>query len=335
MLVQERIWRGQGKSYHRVLPEALALTQRSCTAELQRVITDFGLDHSFAKGAKKLREHYGFDLPVSSIRNYTECNAKRIAEESAQQESDSNRLPADGVEKLIGETDGSMIAFVHFKGTKADTRKNRKVEYREVRLCATQASGSERTIYRAGIDSPEKIGQLWKCCAKEAGRGVNSFVHTVGDGATWIEQQARNELGADRVLLDFYHLCEYLKAAEQSCSGNSRWFATQKNRLKRNRSDLVIEELTSHLEPEHLPDCDAPVRCAHRYMTNRPDQLDYQGTIKQELPIGSGLIESGHKHVIQARMKIAGAAWDKENAQAIIKTRARRESGVWEEFWNN
>ena len=160
-------------------------------------------------------------------------------------------------------------------------------------------------------------------------------MHTVGDGATWIEQQARNELGADRVLLDFYHLCEYLKAAEQSCSGNSRWFATQKNRLKRNRSDLVIEELTSHLEPEHLPDCDAPVRCAHRYMTNRPDQLDYQGTIKQELPIGSGLIESGHKHVIQARMKIAGAAWDKENAQAIIKTRARRESGVWEEFWNN
>ena len=109
---------------------------------------------------------------------------------------------------------------------------------------------------------------------------------------------------------------------------------TQKKRLKRNRSDLVIAELALHLEPKHLLDQDAPVRCAHRYLRNRTELLDYQGTQEQKLPIGSGLIESGHKHVIQFRMKIAGAAWALENADALIQTRARKASGSWTCFWN-
>ncbi len=36
--------------------------------------------------------------------------------------------------------------------------------------------------------------------------------------------------------------------------------------------------------------------------------LDYPGAISRDLPIGSGLIESGHKHVLQARLKKAGSA---------------------------
>ncbi|MDQ8209899.1 ISKra4 family transposase, partial [Coraliomargarita sp. SDUM461003] len=106
------------------------------------------------------------------------------------------------------------------------------------------------------------IGRIWAQCTKESGRGKDSFVHVVGDGATWIEQQARSELNADRILLDFYHVCDYLGAAREHCASNSRWMTTQKNRLKRNRSDLVIAELASHLEPKHLPDEDAPTRCA-------------------------------------------------------------------------
>jgi hypothetical protein len=31
--------------------------------------------------------------------------------------------------------------------------------------------------------------------------------------------------------------------------------------------------------------------------------------LKLGLPIGSGMIESGHRHVLHARLKKAGAAW--------------------------
>jgi hypothetical protein len=86
---------------------------------------------------------------------------------------------------------------------------------------------------------------------------------------------------------------------------------------------------------DHLPDLKAPVRCAYRYLSNRLDQIDYKNSIEQGLPIGSGLIESGHKHVIQAGMKIAGAAWSPPVADAMIQTRAHRASGLWQEFWKN
>lgn len=333
--VQERIWRSSSSSYHRLLPNLLGISHRGYTWELQRAVTDFGLDHSFAAARGKLIEHYGVELPVSSIRKCAEANAQRIAQESSKQEGSANCLPPDGVKQLVAEVDGSMVPFVYFEGKAADRRRNRKVEYREVRLCATQAAGRTCTNYRAGIGSPEQIGHIWKQCAKESGRGANSFVHAVGDGATWIEQQARCELNADRILLDFYHVCDYLGAAREHCASNGRWLTTQKNRLKRNRYDLVIAELASHLEAEHLPDQEAPARCAHRYLSNRTEQLDYKGARKQELPIGSGLIESGHKHVIQARMKIAGAAWSHDNADAFIQTRARRASGSWNCFWMN
>ena len=111
------------------------------------------------------------------------------------------------------------------------------------------------------------------------------------------------------MLIDFYNVCEYLKKAEPACAQNRYWFTTQKNRSKRNRADLVIQELERYREGESDSDEDSPVRCAHRYQSNREDHLDYHGSLKQELPIGSGLIESGHKHVIQSRLKIAGAAW--------------------------
>ncbi len=67
----------------------------------------------------------------------------------------------------------------------------------------------------------------------------------------------------------------------------------------------MLEELGQHLEAPATAEEDAPVRLAHRYLTNRIEQLDYQGALNDQLPIGYGLIESGHKHVIQARMKIA------------------------------
>ncbi len=56
--------------------------------------------------------------------------------------------------------------------------------------------------------------------------------------------------------------------------------------------------------------------------------------LRLELPIGSGLIESGHRHVLQARLKKAGAAWLVENADEIANLRVLRANGDWLSLWN-
>ena len=97
---------------------------------------------------------------------------------------------------------------------------------------------------------------------------------------------------------------------------------------------MVLEELERHLEPENLTEEDAPVRKAHRYMNNRLSNLDYAEAKELDLPIGSGLIESGHRHVLQARLKKAGTAWLSENAEKMAQIRVIRANNNWESFWN-
>lgn len=76
------------------------------------------------------------------------------------------------------------------------------------------------------------------------------------------------------------------------------------------------------------------MRRSHRYLTNRLDCLDYPRALKLGLPIGSGLIESGHRHVLQARLKKPGIAWLRAHADQIAHLRVLRANRQWAALWN-
>lgn len=107
----------------------------------------------------------------------------------------------------------------------------------------------------------------------------------------------------------------------------------QKRRLKSNQIKTVLTALKPHLEPENLPDERAPVRACYRYLMNRPGQFNYQNAIKDDLPIGSGEIESAHRYVIQERLKLSGCWWKLENAMTILALRVLRANGDWDSYW--
>lgn len=96
----------------------------------------------------------------------------------------------------------------------------------------------------------------------------------------------------------------------------------------------MIDALEKYLEPAQTTDEEAPVRAAYRYLTNRLNSLDYPRALELGLPIGSGLIESGHRHVLHARLKKAGAAWLHDHADQIAHLRVLRANNQWEAFWN-
>ena len=202
---------------------------------------------------------------------------------------------------------------------------------------AAQALGKTETFYAATFGQVNEVGRRWGHCVRRAGRGLNSQVHALGDGAEWIRLQTREVFGAQGTFLcDYFHVSQYLAAAAPSCRAQApeRWRRTQQDRLKRGAPAKVIEALAEHLEPPDTPEELAPVRNGHRYVTNRTDCLDYPRALRLGLPIGSGMIESGHRHVLQARLKKAGAAWLITNADRIANLRALRANGQWLTLWN-
>lgn len=166
---------------------------------------------------------------------------------------------------------------------------------------------------------------------RAAGRGLHSSVHGIGDGAPWIAEQCLRRFGPNAsYLLDLYHVCDYLAAAAPPAASS---MTHQRELLRANRSAEVLAQLRPRLEPLHTPDELAPARCAVRYLTNRPNQLDYAGALALGLPVGSGLIESGHRHVLQKRLKLAGAWWTQDNAHAMAQLRTCRANARFDDYW--
>lgn len=334
MKVRERIWRTDAKSYLRPLPPRLGVFPRGRSRRLERVLTDFGCEQSFARAAQSVWEHYGFQIGASTVRATTLEQAHRAQQQGeAQYRQPFRVLPAQGAEHVIAQADGSMICTVE-----AGRRKSQRPrKYEEIRLVAAQAKDSATTVYAATFEDVDQVGRRWGHCTRQAGWGLNSRIHTLGDGAEWIQLQSREVFGSQgRFLCDFYHVSEYLGAAAPTCRSHNpdQWRRTQQARLRRGAAAKVIDALAAHLEAPDTPEEESPVRSAHRYLRNRTEHLDYPGALALGLPIGSGLIESGHRHVLQTRFKKAGAAWLKHHAKQLAQLRVLRANGNWKTFWN-
>ena len=83
-----------------------------------------------------------------------------------------------------------------------------------------------------------------------------------------------------------------------------------------------------------MADSEAPVRTCHRYLIRRKDQLDYPGALANNLPIGSGEIESAHRYVVQKRLKLPGSWWCAANADHMLALRLNRANRQWDNYWN-
>lgn len=308
---------------------------RSYSRPLRRRVCDFGSDHSFFEAGKKLKEHYGVDLPNDMIRKITEFHAAEIKN---MEQKGIFQLENEAQSVVIGETDGSMVPIVEINEKQLnetkDRRKCRELKYREARLSLAYKAGSRERRFAGTFGEVEEVGQQLKKCIKRIGINEQTEIHCVGDGAPWIVNQVEEQFGANgHYLIDFYHLCEYLSAAAQVCAPdeNKVWMNKQKKRLKENCFEEVLMDLKAHIESNKNQE--TPVKDCYRYIDNRRNQLNYKDAIRNKLPIGSGEIESAHRYVIQKRLKIAGAWWKINNAETMLALRTCRANNDWDFYW--
>ena len=311
----------------RPFSERHGLKHRGASLRLERALVDFGAEESFERAAARVQEHYGVKISLWRVRAATYQHARACG-------ACARKAPPAKASTLITEMDGSMIPTVQTCARALDKRRSRQVRWREARLCLARAQGSCSPVYGVTLGGPQAAGELWREVALSAGLGERTYVHGVGDGAPWIVEQFDSQFGPQGAyLLDFYHVSEYLAAAAPVQASGPGWLKRQQTYLRQNRLGPTLQSLRRRLE--HTGAKEQPVRAAHRYLTQRRELLDYAGALAQELPIGSGEVESGHRHVIQKRLKLAGAWWKETNAEAMLTLRASRATGLWESYWHS
>lgn len=311
---------------------------RGVSRPLQRVVTDFAADAPFARAMDKLVEHYGVLLSESVIRRVTLTHARHLFETDVPQE---DWPAAPGTEQIIAEMDGGMVPIMEPDASRTDRRKGKRLRWKEAKIALAHPQGSQTLSYGGTLegDAPQ-AGRILFDTACRAGFGRNSQLHAVGDGACWIADQVEERFGKNgRYLLDFFHVCDYLSAAAKAIATTEEaakgWMETQKDRLKRGQPQPVLDALKPYQEDPQVEDDQAPVRACHRYLSGRLDQLHYDEALRQDLPIGSGEIESAHRYLVQQRLKRPGAWWRTHNAEHMLALRLNRANHRWHDYWKD
>lgn len=331
-MAEQRLRAGRRGGQVRPFCAQAQISARAYSLPLQRVLSDFGADHSFGEAVKKVREHYGIELPASGARARTLVHAKAIG-------AVQHQPPARPVHTLVTELDGTMLPIVTTqRGPGLDGRKAKQLSWREARVCLARPADQVAAVYGASFGSVQIAGLLWREVAQAAGLGPRTRVHGLGDGAPYILSTFQDQFGVGpesraTYTIDFHHVSDYLADAALVVAPerNKDWLHEQQELLLHNQVSQVLGTLAARREAaEQEP---APVRTAHGYIRERQDHMDYAGARAAGLPIGSGEVESAHKHVLQKRLKIAGAWWLERNAESMLQLRTVRANGDWDKYW--
>lgn len=154
-----------------------------------------------------------------------------------------------------------------------------------------------------------------------------------------IEAEAR-ERGLDIVILvDFIHVLEYLwKAAwcffDEGDPEAEQWVHGHAFTILQGRSTDVAGAVRRKATCLGLDEDDrnGADKCADYLISKRP-YLDYATALDNGWPIATGVIEGACRHLIMDRMALTGARWGLDGAEAVLKLRALRSNGDFDEYW--
>lgn len=329
--MQEQLFIEKKKTV-RPFSQAAQVKCRMCSEPLERAIVDFGADVSFGTIPQKLLEHYGVEISTSTAQSVTLKHAKKI---SKFKENIPILKQNKNAKCIIGSCDGVMVPMVETENND-DRRTTRKLFWKEARLSLAYEKGFVGKTYEATMGSIDDAGEQMNCCAIRAGKSDKTHIHFVADGAPWIEDQVEKHFG-DRAtfLIDFYHASEYLSAASHVIQHDSAkvWFKKSQDDLKKGKINQVLDKLKKYIVENPSTDKKCAVVTCLRYLGKRIHALDYKSAIEKKLPIGSGSIESGNRHIVQRRLKIPGAWWKEDNAQSMLDLRTLRANNDWNSYW--
>jgi len=207
-----------------------------------------------------------------------------------------------------------------------------------------------RKTYQATQARVDEFRELVALEAQKRGAQAAEVLVFLGDGAAWVWKTAEEHFPKAIQVLDWFHAMEHVWAVGRARFGNKEkelwaWVKAREQELWEGRVEAVsaaIRAVSQKLgtplerlsENERMKD---PRWIAYRnigYFEENRERMRYPEYRAQNLPLGSGVVESACKHVVANRCKRAGMRWDEEGAENILALRCWDLNGRWDEIWS-
>jgi hypothetical protein len=291
----------------------------------------------FEKASDLLEDFMGIRVSRIVSQRYTEESG--WAYEQMQREEverlEKEPLPAPkGAEKMQISADGAMVPLLHGVWAEVKTLVIGDVQP------AVEEKG-EKVVHTHNLSyfsrkvNAEEFQRL--ALVEIYHRGVENAkeVAAIMDGAEW--EQGFTDYHCSRAIriLDFPHAGEHMNGIGEYLHGehtpeSQAWLVERLHRLKHDGPDKLLLEL-QNLQQQY-PDVQA-ISGNLAYLEKRKNQMQYPLFQAQGWPIGSGIVESGNKLVVEARLKGSGMHWGEQHVNPMLAIRNIICSDRWKEEW--
>lgn len=313
-----------------VLDKRLGADETGMTPGIRRVICRVALELAYESTNRLLKDTLGF-TPCSSRE--MERVAKRHGEQMDQPCSGVGGSRSKRARRVYClAMDGAMIPGL------PDPQEHRVV-WHEVKLATVfDPRGIQAPFYVAAAEDAETFGRrLWNEFVSRAIDGSH-LRQVLGDGAPWIWNLAEMHFPGVPQLLDFYHAAEHLHQTAAALWPDrvaNAWWHRRLEQLKAGELGNFFAALKLIARRRQTSDPALAPERLWRYFEENRERLGYAEALQRNLPIGSGVVESAARHIVQQRLKQSGMRWSLSGAQAILNLRSRHRNGQFEQYWEN
>lgn len=199
-----------------------------------------------------------------------------------------------------------------------------------------------KPLYEATLGGHDAIFDLLRDLALRTGVKEAREIVLSGDGAAWIWQkfaEFRDSLGIRNKateILDFYHATEHLTAI---CEANTtlsekdrkRWFEELKGLLRTGQYDALKASIEKESQAKDIPG----LMELFQYFERNRERIRYGVYERNKQPIGSGIVESAIRRVINLKLKSPSTFWRQERLERMLQLRCILMAGRWRVFMQN
>jgi hypothetical protein len=313
-----------------ILPGKLTPREHECLVRLSGWMP-------FGRAVELFGDFLGIQVSQIVAQNCTETAGAmyvQMQEEEVVQLEGEMPEAAGGADKIQISADGAMVPLLH--GIWAEVRTLVVGEVQPaVEEKGEQVVHTQNLSYFSRKVTAQEFGRL--ALVEMHRRGVEQArqVAAVMDGADWEQSFVDFHCPGATRILDFAHAAEHLNQIGEYVQGqhtpeSQAWLQERLHRLKHEGPDQLLIEFEK-LQRKH-PSAEA-ISSNLAYLKKRKAQMQYPRFQAQGWPIGSGMVESGNKLVVQARLKGAGMHWAEEHVNPMLAIRNILCSGRWREDW--
>jgi hypothetical protein len=305
--------------------------------EHERLVRLAGWIPSFEKAVEVFEDFLGIAVGKVTSQRYTEeAGAAYEQIQTEEVEYLERHMPPAccGAEKMQISADGAMVPLLH--GVWAEVR---TLVIGEVQP-AVEEKG-EMVVHTRNLSyfsrkvSAQEFGRL--ALVEMQRRGVENAkaLAAVMDGADWEQNFVDFHCPHAIRILDFAHAAGHVNEIGEALHGehtseSQAWLKDRLHRLKHAGPDKFLIEVQK-LRRKYPAVQSISNNLA--YLKKRKAQMQYPLFQAQGWPIGSGMVESGNKLVVHARLKGPGMHWAEKHVNPMLALRNILCSDRWQQDW--